>query len=126
MSLVADIAAYLASQGYGTVGTDIFLDELQDQPANQIAIFSSGMKNPEYASGDGVQILEYPYFDVHVRHTSKATARLTMENIRQLLRYNDEVPGYWLILGTPPYTEYFGKDSSNRYRYAAFFVAATV
>jgi hypothetical protein len=124
MSLVADIAAYLVSQGFGTLGTSIFLDELLDSPDNQIAVFGSGIKGTEFASGDNGQVLEYPYFDVHVRNTSKATARTTMENIRQLLRYNTEISGYWLICGTPPYHEYFGKDESNRYRYAAFFVAA--
>lgn len=130
MSIVADIATYLASNGYGiwknadpAINT-IFLDEFQDMPDNQIAIFGSGHEGFQVVSGPC--ILENVYFDIQVRNVSKATARMITDNIRKLLRYNLEVPGYYKILGTPPYFKYLGKDDNNRYKFAAFFIASNV
>lgn len=69
--VISDIASYLVTGGYGTVGTSIFIDELQDQPDNQIVVFSSGGRPIQ--SMDGHTVITY--FDVHVRNTSKALQR---------------------------------------------------
>ena len=115
-----DIAAYLAAAGYGTVGTSIFVDELQDLPANQIAVFGSGGPDP-IQSVDGHTILSY--FDVHVRNTSKATARASAIAIRDLLGSKKGIGGHQAILLHMPIMTYFGKDPTGRHRYAVFFSA---
>jgi hypothetical protein len=117
--VISDIASYLVTGGYGTVGTSIFIDELQDQPDNQIVVFSSGGRSIQ--STDDHTVLTY--FDVHIRNTSKATARSKAIEIRDLLGSTKSVANRQAILLQPPILEYFGKDSMNRHRYGVFFVA---
>lgn len=117
--VASDIAAYLATQGYGTVGTSIFMDELQDQPANQIVVFNSG--GSPIQSVDSHTIISY--FDVHVRNTSKATARSKAIEIRDLLGSKKGIANCQAIMIQPPVMEYFGKDATGRHRYGVFFRA---
>jgi len=117
--VISDIASYLDTGGYGKVGTSIFIEELQDQPDNQIAVFGSGGRTIQ--STDGHTILSY--FDVHIRNTSKATARSKAIEIRDYLGSAKSVANRQAILLQPPVIEYFGKDSMNRHRYGVFFAA---
>jgi hypothetical protein len=117
--VISDIAAYLATGGYGTVGTSIFIEELQDQPDNQIVVFSSGGRPIQ--STDSHTVITY--FDVHVRNTSKATARSKAIEIRDYLGSKKSAASRQAILLQAPVMEYFGKDSMNRHRYGVFFVA---
>jgi len=117
--VISDIASYLDTGGYGKVGTSIFIEELQDQPDNQIVVFSSGGRSIQ--STDSHTVLTY--FDVHVRNTSKATARSKAIEIRDYLGSAKSVANRQAILLQPPIMEYFGKDSMNRHRYGVFFVA---
>ena len=117
--VISDIAAYLATGGYGTVGTNIFIEELQDQPDNQIVVFGSGGRTIQ--STDGHTVVSY--FDVHVRNTSKATARSKAIEIRDYLGSKKATANRQAITLQPPVIEYFGKDSMNRHRYGVFFEA---
>lgn len=117
--VISDIAAYLATGGYGTVGTNIFIEELQDQPDNQIVVFSSGGRAVQ--STDSHTVITY--FDVHIRNTSKATARSKAIEIRDYLGSKKSIANRQAILPQPPVIEYFGKDSMNRHRYGVFFEA---
>ncbi len=117
--IISDIASYLATSGYGTVGTSIFIDELQDQPANQIVVFSSG--GSPIQSTDSHTIISF--FDVHVRNTSKAAARSKAIEIRDLMGSKKAIANHQAIMLQPPVIEYFGKDSNNRHRYGVFFRA---
>jgi hypothetical protein len=117
--VISDIAAYLATGGYGTVGTSIFIEELQDQPDNQIVVFSSGGRPIQ--STDSHTVITY--FDVHIRNTSKATARSKAIEIRDDLGSKKSIANRQAILPQPPVIEYFGKDSMNRHRYGVFFEA---
>lgn len=117
--VISDIASYLATGGYGAVGTSIFIDELQDLPDNQIVVFSSGGRPIQ--SMDGHTVITY--FDVHVRNTSKATARSKAIEIRDYLGSKKSAANRQAVLLQPPVIEYFGKDSMNRHRYGVFFAA---
>jgi hypothetical protein len=117
--VISDIASYLVSGEYGKLGTSLFIDELQDQPDNQIVVFSSGGRSIQ--STDSHTVLTY--FDVHVRNTSKATARSKAIEIRDYLGSKKSAASRQAILLQAPVMEYFGKDSMNRHRYGVFFVA---
>jgi hypothetical protein len=117
--VISDIASYLDTGGYGKVGTSIFIEELQDQPDNQVVVFSSGGR-PIQSTDDHTVLT---YFDVHVRNTSKATARSKAIEIRDYLGSKKSVANRQAILLQPPVIEYFGKDSMNRHRYGVFFAA---
>ena len=117
--VISDIASYLDTGGYGKVGTSIFIEELQDQPDNQVVVFSSGGR-PIQSTDDHTVLT---YFDVHVRNTSKATARSKAIEIRDYLGSKKSAASRQAILLQAPVMEYFGKDSMNRHRYGVFFVA---
>ncbi|WP_348528335.1 minor capsid protein [Methanothrix sp.] len=117
----SDIAAYLAAQGYGTVGTDIFLDELQDLPADQVVVFTGGGPAPDEVQGDPGAV-DYPNIDVQVRSTSKATARTDAEAIRILLDCNTINDATLYAASSAPI--YLGRDDNNRHRFVATFTAA--
>lgn len=115
-----DIAAYLAAQGYGTIGTDIFLDELQDLPADQIAVFTGGGVAPDEIQGSP-DAVDYPNLDVQVRSISKATARTDAEAIRILLDCATISDATLYAASSAPI--YLGRDDNNRHRFVATFTA---
>lgn len=117
--VISDIASYLDTGGYGKVGTSIFIEELQDQPDNQVVVFSSGGR-PIQSTDDHTVLT---YFDVHVRNTSKATARSKAIEIMDYLGSKKAIANRQAITLQPPVIEYFGRDSMNRHRYGVFFVA---
>lgn len=124
MSLLSDVAQYLDAQGKGEYANatpalnSIFLDEWQDQPDNQIVVLSSGGQEPSAVMG-GASV-DYPYFDIQVRNTSKATARTTAEAIRVLLDGYTTVNGA-TVWNMAPSMMYLGKDDSNRYKFGLYF-----
>jgi hypothetical protein len=119
--LGTDIATYLVAQGYGTIGTDIFLDELHDLPADQIAVFTGGGAEPDEVQGS-TRAVDYPSLDVQVRSTSKATARTDAEAIRILLDCNTINDATLYAASSAPI--YLGRDDNNRHRFVATFTAA--
>ncbi len=46
MALLDDLGAWLAAQGVGTVGTDLYLGGWQDDPDAQVAVFEYGGPGP--------------------------------------------------------------------------------
>jgi len=79
----ADIAAYLATKGYGTVGSTIFVNFLPPTPDNCIIV--SG-----YAGGAPMRTHdtsgnEAPSVQIRVRNTSTATARSKIQQIYNTL-----------------------------------------
>lgn len=124
MSLISDIAEYLDAQGKGEFANanpalnSIFLDEWQDQPDNQIVVLCTGGQEPLAEMGGNS--VDYPYFDIQVRNTSKATARTTAEAIRVLLDGYTTVNGA-TIWNMAPMMLFLGKDDSNRYKFGLYF-----
>jgi hypothetical protein len=68
--MLNDIGTYLQDQGVGTVGTDIFLGLMPDQPDNCIALFEYAGSPPDLHWNG-----EYPGLQVRVRNKSYAAAR---------------------------------------------------
>ena len=78
--MITEIGAYLATKSIGTVGTDIFLGLMPDQPDNCIALF-------EYAGGppDLHWAGEYPGLQVRVRNKGYAAARTKIGEVMDKL-----------------------------------------
>ncbi len=68
--MLTEISAYLATKSVGTVGTDIFLGQMPDQPDNCIALFEYAGSPPDLHWNG-----EYPGLQVRVRNKSYAAAR---------------------------------------------------
>ena len=110
--MLREIGAYLATKSIGTVGTDIFLGLMPDQPDNCIALFEYAGSPPDlHWSG------EYPRLQVRVRDKSYADARAKIGTVAALLHsLHEQVLSdtrYLLIkaLGSP---EVLKRDANNR------------
>ena len=78
--MLTEIGAYLATQNVGTVGTDIFLGLMPDQPDNCVALFEYAGSPPDLHWNG-----EYPGLQVRVRNTSYAAARTKIGEIMTAL-----------------------------------------
>lgn len=65
----ADIAAILATNNYGTVGTDIFVTKLPDLPDKLIVVSSTTSREPEISTNDssGFNNIDKPNVQVLIR-----------------------------------------------------------
>lgn len=110
--MLNEIGTYLQAQGIGTVGVDIFLGLLPDQPDNCIALFEYAGSPPDL-HWEG----EYPGLQVRVRNKSYSSGRAEIGQILKLLHglHETTLSGtrYLLIKarGTP---EVLKRDASNR------------
>lgn len=78
--MLTEIGAYLATKSVGTVGTDIFLGLMPDQPDNCIALFEYAGSPPDLHWNG-----EYPGLQVRVRNTSYAAARAKIGEVMAAL-----------------------------------------
>lgn len=67
--LLAELGAYLATEGVGTVGTTIFYGGLPDSPDNCLALLEYGGRAPEHDLGTTALRHEYPRVQVLTRNT---------------------------------------------------------
>ena len=110
--MLREIGAYLQSQGIGTLGANVFLGLMPDQPDNCIALFEYAGSPPDL-HWDG----EYPRLQVRVRDKSYAAARAKIGTVAALLHgLHEQVLSdtrYLLIkaLGSP---EVLKRDNNNR------------
>ena len=110
--MLKEIGTYLQTQGIGTLGADIFLGLMPDQPDNCIALF-------EYAGGppDLHWAGEYPGLQVRVRNKGYAAARTkigeVMDELHGLHEQTLHGTRYLLIKarGSP---EVLKRDNNNR------------
>ena len=93
MPAADDIAEYLEDQSLGTVGTDIFVGQLPDDPDNAICVAQTAGKPPDYL---GAQ--EYAGIQIRVRNTDHDTGYALANNILDLLH-----GAHSLTLETRPY-----------------------
>lgn len=63
--MINEVIAWLQAQGYGTAGTDLFLEGFEDLPLNQVVVFSDRGKEPDHSIGDTP--IDYPRFSIQVR-----------------------------------------------------------
>ena len=78
--MLTEIGAYLATQNVGTVGTDIFLGLMPDQPDNCVSLFEYAGSPPDLHWNG-----EYPGLQVRVRNKSYAAARTKIGEIMTAL-----------------------------------------
>jgi hypothetical protein len=115
--VLAAISAYLATKNVGTVGTDIFLGLLPDQPDNCTALFEYAGSPPDLHWNG-----EYPGLQVRVRNISYAAGRAKIGEIMGLLHgLHETVLGgtRYLLIKARGGPEVLKRDTSNR---VEFFV----
>ena len=106
------IGAYLATKNVGTVGTDIFLGLMPDQPDNCIALFEYAGSPPDL-HWDG----EYPGLQIRVRNKSYAAARSKIgEAMEKLHGLHEQVLSgtRYLLIKARGSPEVLKRDASNR------------
>ena len=112
MPLLTEIGAYLATKSIGTVGTDIFLGLMPDQPDNCIALFEYAGSPPDLHWAG-----EYPGLQVRVRDKSYAAARTKIgEAMTALHGLHETVLGgtRYLLVKARGSPEVLKRDANNR------------
>jgi hypothetical protein len=110
--MLSEIGNYLQTQGKGTLGTDIFLGLMPDQPDDCIALFEYAGSPPDLHWNG-----EYPGLQARVRNTSYAAARTkigdVVDELHGLCEQTLSGTRYLLIKakGSP---EILKRDSNNR------------
>jgi hypothetical protein len=110
--VLTEISAYLATKNVGTVGTDIFLGLMPDQPDNCVALF-------EYAGSppDLHWLGEYPGLQVRARDKSYASARTKIGEVMALLHglHEQTLSGTrYLLIKARGSPEILKRDANNR------------
>ena len=119
MPLLEDVAEYLEDATIGTVGTDIFINQMPDGVDNCISLHATRGKPPEI-----VWDAEFPGLFIRVRNTdpaaSNAKANDVMMALHKLTNVTMEITPYYFITadGSP---EGLGMDDKKRYIYTVQF-----
>jgi hypothetical protein len=110
--MLSDIGNYLQDQGIGTLGTNIFLGLMPDQPDNCIALFEYAGSPPDlHWSG------EYPGLQVRVRNKSYAAARTKIGEAMTALHglHEQTLSGArYLLIKARGSPEVLKRDNNNR------------
>ena len=93
MPLGLDVAAVLQTGGVGTIATNIFVGTLPDTPDDCVAVVETGGIAPDHTMGAGpatiigaaTAAVERPRFQILVRDTSYAKARVVSQQSHNLL-----------------------------------------
>lgn len=115
--MLSEIGAYLATQNVGTVGTDIFLGLMPDQPDNCIALFEYAGSPPDLHWNG-----EYPGLQVRVRNKSYSAGRAKIGEVMTALHglHEQTLSGTrYLLIKARGSPEILKRDASNR---VEFFV----
>ena len=110
--MLREIGAYLATKSIGTVGTDIFLGLMPDQPDNCIALFEYAGSPPDLHWNG-----EYPGLQVRVRNKSYAAARTKIGEAMTALHglHEQTLSGTrYLLIKARGSPEVLKRDNSNR------------
>ena len=110
--MLKEIGAYLQSQGIGTLGTDLFLGLMPDQPDNCIALFEYAGSPPDLHWNG-----EYPGLQVRVRNKSYAAARTKIEEtMKKLHGLHEQILSgtRYLLIKARGSPEILKRDANNR------------
>ena len=110
--MLTEIGAYLATKSIGTVGTDIFLGLMPDQPDNCIALFEYAGSPPDLHWNG-----EYPGLQVRVRNKSYVAARTKIEEAMTALHglHEQTLSGTrYLLIKARGSPEVLKRDNNNR------------
>lgn len=81
-NIADDIADYLAGQGIGTVGTDIFVGRVFGDPDNMVVVLATGGPQPNV----NIAGLKEYTFQVFIRNTSYSAGNTKLEAVRTALQ----------------------------------------
>jgi len=110
--MLKEIGTYLQSQGIGTLGANLFLGLMPDQPDNCIALFEYAGSPPDLHWNG-----EYPGLQVRVRNKSYAAARIKIEEIMEKLHglHEQMLSGTrYLLIKARGSPEILKRDANNR------------
>lgn len=118
--VLADLGAYLQTEGVGTLGTDLFLSWMPDSPDVVVALFETPGIGPSYVQGQDDPAYEFFSVQVRVRGNPEndyPSARTVAVSVDQALRKiaNENVNGsYYLRVSKSngPFT--LQRDHSDR------------
>ena len=104
MSTGVDIITHLVNEGYGTLGTDIFLGFMPDQ-TNSIVVYESGGPSPYLDMGESsANYLIRPSFQIMVRNSSYSTGKANCDAILRTFMaiFNQSINGtyYQMIVSS--------------------------
>jgi len=110
--VLKEIGTYLATKSIGTVGTDIFLGLMPDQPDNCVTLFEYAGSPPDLHWAG-----EYPGLQVRVRNKSYAAARSKIGEVIEKLHglHEQTLSGTrYLLIRARGSPEVLKRDASNR------------
>ena len=110
--MLKEIGTYLQSQGIGTLGTDLFLGLMPDQPDNCIALFQYAGSPPDLHWNG-----EYPGLQVRVRNKCYADARTKIGEVAKKLHglHEQTLSGIrYLLIKARGSPEVLKRDNNNR------------
>jgi hypothetical protein len=86
-TILESIGDYLVTNSHGTLGTDIFLGTLPENPDACIAVYENAGSSPAFTMGTGGIVIDYPMIQIICRagREDYPTARDKADNIRILL-----------------------------------------
>lgn len=126
--LLDEVSAYLAANGIGTVGTDIFLGFMPDKPDACVTLYETGGLEPYRAmrSAAGQPVAERPGLQVVCRNTTYeyVTARAKAKSVNALLDGLGDVTMtgtryLWMAARQSPFL--MGRDENTRVMIAQNF-----
>lgn len=120
MSMIDELGAYLQDQGIGTLGIDLFLAGLPDEPAAAVGLLEYGGEQPTFSHGVPGVNTERRRFQLVTRAETESAARTKAEQVNAVLVriHNQALSGTW-YLGVYPRQSPFplGTDANGRPRY---------
>lgn len=122
MGLLDELGAYLAAQGVGTVGTDLYLAEMQDSPDTAVAVFETPGRPPEL-----VNSIDYRRIQVRARARKYVDAHAKIETVFQLLqglhetRLPDNSGSLYHLIAARQAPFSLGSDARQRHELACNF-----
>lgn len=84
MSVISDVATYLAANGIGTLNTSVFYSKMPDTTNPAVAVLDTGGTEP-----DAYVPIEDPTFQILIRANSYALGKAKLEAIKDLLHNFD-------------------------------------
>lgn len=118
------IADLLQTNGYGTQGTDIFVNSTPDPPDNCIEVNDTGGIPPINAMGTDGASFEIPGIQIQVKNNSNATAISKIWGIFYLLhKYSGTIDTVdYLLIEASQNPFFLYKDENERFAYACNFL----
>lgn len=125
--IAADIAGWLATQGLGTLGTDLFYTALPDEVDEALVVRDYAGAPPEFEHNQPAPILNYPRVQIEARNPSVANAYIDAESAYAIINTlrNLDLNGKRYSAQALQYPFWLRQDDQNRH-YVVFNVALTV